>query len=424
MKRKATRSLTEPEAKRAHHLVPCDVPPSLQKSLASKLELVHQHITSLTEPKADDREIDGEDDVEKSLVIKLSLAPRLLAAFPHEVSKSARKAYTTLQAPPRDQLPPYGTLNFLDLPPALRTSIYQDVVKPTNLTQLFQETLGIRSPLQGLEWLFTCKKILHEARSLAFSRVPFHVRPFDTTVVTVHGNGHHITDPKDKEPWKDPVLLKKGIFRMGVDHDYFVIHKFMTLQNNARLVKHVCHSMPVTGLTTYHEDLDWSPFGMDLTCGSYSTKGGTIKLELEKLTLVTNGFPLGHWNRTSKRCVTEDLAAWILSSIVEQQSIKRVNVLILDRRYVEKVKDTKSPLAQREVAMEINLLRKELHGMLELMVARPWLTDESGEQRWSVKWVLKGKMWCWECRARTGMRVVDVVVADAAEIEVLDVDLS
>lgn len=88
MKRKATRSLTEPEAKRAHHLVPCDVPPSLQKSLASKLELVHQHITSLTEPKADDREIDGEDDVEKSLVIKLSLAPRLLAAFPHEVSKS------------------------------------------------------------------------------------------------------------------------------------------------------------------------------------------------------------------------------------------------------------------------------------------------------------------------------------------------
>lgn len=278
--------------------------------------------------------------------------------------------------------------------------------------------------MERLEWLFTCKEFLHDARSLAFSKVPFYVRPFNTQAINVHGNGHRITDLKDKEPWRGPTMLKKGIFRMGVDHDYSVIDKFMTLKGNAGLVKHVCHSMPVTGLTTYHEDLDWTPFGMGLNCGSYSTKGGTVKLELEKLSLVTNGFPLDHMNRTSKRPITEDLAAWILSSIVEQKSIKRVNVIIMDRRYVEKVKNAKSPLAQREVAMDAGLLRNEMNEMLELVVARPWLTDESGEQNWSVKWVLKGRMWCWECRARIGMRVVDVVVADVAEIEGLDIDLS
>lgn len=339
-------------------------------------------------------------------------------------SQIARRAYNPLQAPPRDQLPPHGTLKYLDLPPALRTRIYQDVVKPSNPRQLLQEILGERSPLQRLEWLFTCKNFLHDARSLAFSRVPFHVRPFNTQEVTVHCNGHLIIDPKDKEPWKDPVLPKKGIFRIECNPDYLMIDKFMALQNNAGLVKHVCHSMPVTGLTTYHQDLDWTPFGMDLQCGSYSTKRGTVKLELEKLTLVTNGFPLVHWNRTSKRLITEDLAAWILSSIVEHNTIKRVNLLILDRRYVEKVKAAKSPLAQKQVAMDVNVLRKELNEMLDLIVARPWLTDESGEQRWSVKWVLKGRMWCWECRARIGTRVVDVVVADVAEIEGLGIDLS
>lgn len=91
MKRKATRSLTDPEAKRAHHLVPRDVPLNLQASLSSKLELVHQHITSLTEPKVDvHQQTDEEEGVEASLVIKLSLAPRLLAAFPHEVNKDGR----------------------------------------------------------------------------------------------------------------------------------------------------------------------------------------------------------------------------------------------------------------------------------------------------------------------------------------------
>lgn len=84
MKRKATRSLTEPEAKRAHHLVPCD----LQESLAIKLDLVHRHMKSLTEPKADGQEIVGQNDVEKSLVIKLSLSPRLLIAFPHVLNKN------------------------------------------------------------------------------------------------------------------------------------------------------------------------------------------------------------------------------------------------------------------------------------------------------------------------------------------------
>ncbi|TLD36303.1 glutathione S-transferase [Venturia nashicola] len=424
MKRKATCSLTEPGAKRAHHIVPSDVPLRLQDSLASKLDLVNQHITSLTKPNADDQESNGEDNVEQALVIKLSLAPRLLAAFPHKVNKNARTTYSPLPAPPRDRLPLHGTLKFLELPPALLDKIYQDAVEPTNLRQLLQEILGIRSPLQRLEWLFTCKDFLHEARSHAFSKVPFHVRPFNTQAVLVHSNGHRITDLKGKEPWKDQVLLKKGIFRIGIDHDYFVIDKFMALQNKVGLIKHVCHSMPVTGLTAYQEDLDWTPFGMDLACGSYSTKRGTVKLELDKLTLVTNGFPLGHWNRTSKRPITEDLAAWVLSSIVEHKTIKKVNVIIADRRYVEKVKNAKSPLAQREVAMDVNLLRKELNEMLELIVARSWLTDESGEQIWSVEWVLKGGLWCWECRARIGMRVVDVVVADVAEIEGLGIDFS
>lgn len=163
---------------------------------------------------------------------------------------------------------------------------------------------------------------------------------------------------------------------------------------------------------------------MDLVCGSYSPKLGTVKLVMERLTLVANGFPLHHWNRTSKRSVTEDLTAWILSSIVEQKSIKRVNVLIMDRCYIEKVKNAKSSLAQREVAMDIHLLRENLNEMLKVVVARPWLTDESGEQKWSVKWMLKGGTWCWECRARIGSRVVDVVVADVAEIEGLGIDLS
>lgn len=87
MKRKATCSLTELEAKLAHHLVPHDAPVNLHDSLASKLELVHQHISLSTKADGEDKETDEEDGVGESLVIKLSLAPRLLAAFPHEVKK-------------------------------------------------------------------------------------------------------------------------------------------------------------------------------------------------------------------------------------------------------------------------------------------------------------------------------------------------
>lgn len=216
---------------------------------------------------------------------------------------------------------------------------------------------------------------------------------------------------------------KKAKFRIGIDHDHFVINKFKALESTTGLIKHVCHSMPITSLTTYHEDLDWAPFGMDLVCGSYAPKLETVQLKMEKLTLVTNGFPLHHWNRTSKRCVTEDLAAWILSSIVEQKSIKRVSVLIMDRRDIEKVKNAKSSLAQREVAMDVNLLRENLNEIPKVVVAGPWLTKESGEQKWSVKWALKSDTWCWECWARSGSRVVDVVVADVAEVGGLGIDL-
>ncbi|QDS69359.1 hypothetical protein FKW77_004168 [Venturia effusa] len=425
MKRKAIRSLAEPEAKRARHLTPHDVPTNSQDSLASKFALVQQHISTLAKVEEGEPQLDEEEDVEKSLVVKLGLAPRLLVAFPLETTEEARQAHTAIRIPPRDQLPPYGSLGFLDLPLSLRAKIYQDVIQPSSPRQLLQEVLGIISPLQRLEWLFTCKQFLFEARPLAFSKVPFFVRPFNSQAISVHGNGHRIDDPKNKTPWQtSPAFLNKAMFRMGVDHNHFVLNKFRALKGNIGLVKHVCHSMPITGLTSYQEDLDWTPFGMDLACGSYSSKYGVRKLDLDKLTLVTNGFPLDHWNRTSKRCITEDLAAWILSSIVEHTSMKRLNILIMDRRYTEKVKDTKSPLAQREVGMDVRSLRAALDKMLQVIVERPWLTDVNGQHDWTVKWGLKGTIWCWECRARIGSRVVDVVVADVAEVEALGIDLS
>lgn len=97
----------------------------------------------------------------------------------------------------------------------------------------------------------------------------------------------------------------------------------------------------------------------------------------------------------------------------------------MDRRYLERVKNASSPLAQREVGMDMNALRAGMDRALEVILGRPWLTDgETKEQRWAFKWMAKGNVVFWEVGERkVGGRIVEVMVADVVEVLELDIDL-
>lgn len=92
-KRKATHSLTAPEAKQVHR-VHQHVPASLQDSLGQKLNLIKAKL----EARKNELVVEDSENAVVSLVVTLSLAPLVLAAFPHEASEGIRRIDQNLES--------------------------------------------------------------------------------------------------------------------------------------------------------------------------------------------------------------------------------------------------------------------------------------------------------------------------------------
>ncbi|KAF2430974.1 hypothetical protein EJ08DRAFT_660387 [Tothia fuscella] len=327
---------------------------------------------------------------------------------------------------PRSTLP--AKLTLLNLPVEFRHRIYSNflVRDPRyELTETLEELEGLAKHRHRLDFLRTCSQIYLEAQPIALASTGFYIR---APVMEINQSlntkskkrkagkqdrpakaakkrktkknawdGDDDDEEKLQKQAEEEKEIDKAVEKCGWRYhqappsrkDLFVLNRFNIIGPTVtKFVKHLAYSMPVSrdhryvrftkyvGDFTeedYHkgkllqQELDWIPFGVNLTL----IPGG---IELETLTLWTNG---------------SLLAAWFMHAAIDSFTLKRVNILVMNQAYdvVTKVgvgANAKTFRTQEFLALPA--LREALGKSLSELVKKNWIKDrDTDKELWSYQ---------------------------------------